>query len=347
MPQDYLLGAYLDNHESLYTEYKEFCFKDNVYNFFTRSQIDKITFEGKLPRKFDNAVIKNLYKYITVYLPKYASSFHNTSDTIKDNMDFMIGINDNSEITGVPYSGCANNLTQYLQNMIQSTIKDNISDMCCLRFETRIEKCSIDPQLLDDMYISDQIEKQNKILTYHRILNKKYNKKRKQWVKDIMRYKGKLITALHDPSFMEEFVDYLKENHVYFFFKDTIENIDEFVFQTDLVRDYKEDKTNLMYWVIQYKDVKANELIDNKPIPPFVQKLPNIEFCACTQLSMLRSRLVKNNNKLGYYVININITKDNLCTRMIHFKDPRNETWRSVARYLKNNNTPHCLDVLY
>ena len=62
-----ILGDYFDTKENLYKEYKEFCFKDNIYNYFTKHQVDTIIYEGKLPKKFDCIVVHNLQKYIDIY----------------------------------------------------------------------------------------------------------------------------------------------------------------------------------------------------------------------------------------------------------------------------------------
>ena len=86
----------------------------------------------------------------------------------------------------------------------------------------------------------------------------------------------------------EEFKEHLHTNYTY---------------DPDQVKYFKDDPEHFMYWVIQYKDMKANEWMAKKPIPPSLQKLPNIEFCASTQLSMLRYRLIHGNQKLKYFTI--------------------------------------------
>ena len=99
-----------------------------------------------------------------------------------------------------------------------------------------------------------------------------------------------------------------------------------------------------MYWVIQYKDMKANEWMAKKPIPPSLQKLPNIEFCASTQLSMLRYRLIRQNKKLKYFTIYITISKNNHCSKKLYFKDHRHHLWRTMCRMI-DNNEPHSFDI--
>ena len=185
--------------------------------------------------------------------------------------------------------------------------------------------------------------KQKQILSYFKILNRKYNKKRKQWIRDVMKYKGKLQIAVNDESFLEEFKQYLKRIGKYDIFKNEIKL--GFEVNPDDVKGFKENSNHFMHWLIKYKDKKANDLIQMKPQAPIIQKLPNIEFCACTKLSMLRHRLISNNPKLNYYMINIKIKKTMECNDKILFKDPRHRNWRRVQRCLLNVGAPFCNDI--
>ena len=344
MNNNNILGTYLDSKETLYTEYKEFCFKLNIYDYFSKSQVGKIIYLGNLPKKFDNIVFHNIKKYIDIYVAKYASSFHNTKNNIlKNNMEFIIGVNDDAEITGVPYSGCTTELKTYLESYIQNHLFENLNKKCCLDVTLHIHECSIQMDFLDDSYMCQEIKKQETIQNHYKIVNRKYKKKRKQWIKDIMKYKGKLQTALNDQSFLNELRLYLYSIDKLEEFKDDIRS--DFVFDIDQIKDYKVNKKHFMYWLIVFKDMKANTLMGVKPKPPSIQKLPNLEFCACTQLSMLRHRLLSNNQKLKYYTILINIKKKNYnCRNEINFKDPRHSNWRTVHRCL-DNNQPYCSDI--
>ena len=159
-----------------------------------------------------------------------------------------------------------------------------------------------------------------------------------------MRYKGKLTTAILDEAFIHELGEYLRELRLYEQFKECLNT--DYEFDSDSVKVYKDDPNHFMYWVISYKDKKAKELMLIKPKAPSIQKLPNIEFCASTQLSMLRSRLLANNARLKYYTICISISKDNRCTTKVPFKDYRfyTYTWRTMHRMI-HKNEPHCYDI--
>lgn len=338
-----VLGTYMNCKESMHIEFKEFCLKHHIFNFLTSSQIHRMVHKGILPRNFDDIVINNLDRYIDIYLSKYACAFHNSHTNSNHPLDFIIGVDDNSEITGVPYSGCVNyledHLKQYINNHLQHTMKEYI---CCLKFDITIKECLVYPELLDDSYLAEQIERHNQIMNHYNICNKKYTKKRKQWIKNIMRYKGKLSTAVRDEAFMEELGVYLRELGLYERFEGCLNT--KYEFDSESVKFYKDDPNHFMYWVISYKDKKAKEFMLIKPKAPSIQKLPNIEFCASTQLSMLRSRLLANNNRLKYYTICISISKDTHCTKKVRFKDYRCYMWRTMHRTI-HKNEPHCYDI--
>lgn len=340
--KDNILGSYLDYKESMYIEFKEFCLKEYIHNYLNTKQIKEMVHCGRLPKKFDYLVISNLERYIDVYLSKYASSFHNSITKDPQPMQFIIGVNDASEITGIPFSGCLHSLQDHLTQYMMQHVDVYMKDKCCLKFEIEIKDCEIELDYLDDTYLTEQIELHKRIMKYYHICHKKYTKKRKQWFNEIMRYKGKLQAAVCDPKFIEEFSQYLKKINMYEKFQDHLHIY--YTYDTNSVKYYKDDPNHFMYWVIKYKDIKATEWMAKKPKPPPLQKLPNIEFCASTQLSMLRYRLIENNCKLKYFTICIKIYKNQSCDRKLYFKDPRHHLWRTMCRMI-DNNEPHSFDI--
>ena len=96
------LGYHNNQNETIDTEYKEFCIKNNIFNFYSSDEIEKIIYTGIIDNHttFNELIISNLQLYFDLYIPKYASSFCNTD--VK-NGSLHIGINDFGEITGIPF----------------------------------------------------------------------------------------------------------------------------------------------------------------------------------------------------------------------------------------------------
>lgn len=339
-----VLGSYMNHGENLYTEYKEFCMKDNIYKFLDENQVSNLVRNGMIPRKFDQMILYNLCKYIDIYIPKYATSFHNTKNTAQSKpMQFMIGINDNSEITGVPYTSDLKEDIPFLHRYISRCMKRNIANQCCLSFNLRIKRCNVDTSILDDNDLEFSLWKQDTQFKWYMTKQKKYNKKRKQWVKQVLKYKGKLQSVLDDPMCREELKAYLKQHnllHIYSIYLDT-----EYVIDVDQIKYDKKDPSSFVYWLIQYKDEKVDELMANKPKPPTFPKFHNVEYEASTKMSCLRKRLVQQNGKLSYYVVVIELKKNNECTNCIKYCDPRRKNWREVKRLLHSEEHPYSFDV--
>lgn len=346
------LGTFLKDGESLHTEYKEFCLKENIYKFFTEKQVSCMLRDSKLPRKFDNVVLYNICKYIDIYIAKYAASYHNSIKAQKD-MTFMIGINDFSEITGIPYTKNLKDDICLIKRYITNALNINLNDMCCIGFNVTIDQCEIDEDLLDDEDFNKQLMIYDRAMNWYKIKYRKYNKKRKQWIKSIMKYKGKLQMVYEDMDFQEEFKDYLQsqdkfeEFNGYFESTTTITNANnnKYIIDVEKIKDYKKDSNSFVYWLIQFKDMKVQELMRNKPKAPTFPKSQNIELASVTQLTNLRKRWVASNNKLKYFVLSINLHKKNTCDNTVKYCDPRRRNWRLIKRCMQTENGPYSKDV--
>ena len=67
------LGEQLSHNESLEHEYKEFCLKLNVFNYYDYEELEKIIVNGKLPSDFNTIIDDNILHYFAFYVPRYAS----------------------------------------------------------------------------------------------------------------------------------------------------------------------------------------------------------------------------------------------------------------------------------
>ena len=328
------LGTFLGHKESISVEFKEFCLKESVYNLLCKRQLNSLIYDSAFPKCFNDIILYNTYKYLEVYLTKYISSFHNCSTT-HSHMTFVVGVNDDSEITGIPFKGDFKQHLSALTAYSQHLFNKNLSNTCCLSLNLDIEECRLDLNLLNDDHISTQLYMQQQQNNHFRVVNRKYKKKRKQWIKSIMKYKGKLQTVFDDLRFQEEFKDFLRERSLLSTFEKDINS--SYKVDLDMIKEYKQNQYSFMYWLIYFKDLKVYELLKVKPKPPIIPKQVNAEFCAVTQLSNLRHRWISNNKSLKYYVLKVVITKDITCTRTIHFIDPRRRHWRAVERYVEDN----------
>ena len=65
------IGEHVDSHESLENEYKEFCIKTNIFDYYTTEELNFIINTGILPSTFNNLILDNLQTYFDIYIPPY------------------------------------------------------------------------------------------------------------------------------------------------------------------------------------------------------------------------------------------------------------------------------------
>jgi hypothetical protein len=344
----YVLGSMLRAKESMRTEYKEFCLKDNVRHLCGSDQIRSMIHDATFPKRFNDVVTYTAHKYLDVYLPKYASAFHNSNsggnaNALADTMTFLIGVDDDTEVTGIPFKGDFAQHEQAFQRHARSLLQTELRDECCLRVDVRVERCDVHEELLDDTTLDRQLKTQQRQQTHYRIVRRKYNKKRRQWNRAIMKYKGKLQTVFDDPTFQREFEAFLKERNLDSRFEKELA-APRYVVDLDKVKDYKRNEGTFVWWLIYFKDLKVTEWMKRKPKTPVFSKQSNAELCAVTQLTPLRQRWIRTNPTLNYFVMRVTIGRRARCARTISFIDPRRRHWRTVKRYLEDNE-PHSTDI--
>lgn len=334
------LGDIVDHHEFIDIEFKEFCFKSNLFEMFSKQELKMFITSGRLLRDFNELIINNIKKYIDVYVPRYMSAFHNSSYSNK--YRFYIGINDFSEITGVPFNGNLRDYDAFFTSYINKVVKRNVDDQCCMETSFKSYKNIIDKDILSNDYLENILrEYEHNLVMY----NKKYSEylvKKKAWITRMYFFKGKLQDVINNQTTKMEFVQFLEKKNLLRSFPEVFWKY-HYIPSED-VKYVKNSPNELIYWLIKYKDEKVKYLMHLKPQEPMMPKILNIEYCILTQLSSLRSRLVEQN--MNYYTILISFKCNKTCSKLISYKDPRTKEYRTLTRIVdKIENTPRCIDV--
>lgn len=333
-----LLGQFVDENEKTNHEYKEFCFKFNIYDFYTSFQIKNILHKGILPYTFDDIILYNIQKYIEIYIPRYACSFHNTQ--IATSHTLVIGINDDKEITGIPFFGNMNQFSAQFIKRIQNELNNNLNSSCCLSFRLHIQRCNVNWDIIDsDNYIQllDNMEsaKKNYASKY-----KQYVIDKKKWIEEMYFYKGKVNNIVHQTHIRTLFINWMKRENVYDQFPNFHLNYSTIDFG-NISKD-KRNTTSIIYWIIKFKDAFATDVVKKKPIEPKMPKILNMEYCLITKLSNLRKFLLDKNPTLQYYVMYIDMYNEK-CKNTIKFNDIRTKNWRKMKRHMLQTG-PQCID---
>lgn len=329
------LGEQMKEGESLDNEYKEFCIKNNIYNYYTQEELDHIIKTGKVTKEFNNMILDNLKLYCDIYVPKYASAF--TNSKIHNGM-LQIGVNDNGEITGIPYIGELN------ESKIMKLVENAKDKYLLNKVVTKVTviKLKYHNKLIYDNStdIVNKIEKHNSV--YNMILEKYYFE-RKEWTDEVLKYSVRLSDIVKNEYTRKKFYIWLKKKKcaiyksIILIKPKEIENIKN---KRLLIL----NKSCIIHWIAMYKDESMAKLQSQKPENPNITKFYNSSVCLMTQLTNLRVKFFENNTNINFY--KINICFDNINDNIYYRKINKQKIYKSY-REEKINLGPYSVTLTH
>lgn len=335
-----LLGSCI-GPEKIDLEYKEFCFKYLPHDYFSEEDIMNIT-HGYWNTKLNDIILQNIKIYIKLYVSKCISAFCNSNI----NGSLLIGCNDWGEITGIPYLIKSNDDFKVLKNTITRSIHDELSTnlSSCVPIDVKIQKLDVNHIFLEDDLMPLMKSYRKKIKEYV-TQNEIYTLKKKEWMKDVLKYSAKLHILLNTPDIRDELIKHLVEN-------DANERIITLLKMNKYIpppsgsemksaREF-EDPSTLAYWLAVFKDTKLDYIMKCKPKRPR-KNIPQNPYMMLHRLSLFRYRFSKNSDA-SFISIKITVKKD--ATRHpIKYKDTQLKRWVSNVRLFKKNGP--CHEIVY
>jgi len=328
------LGIRVDHKESLENEFKEFCIKVNLQDYFSDEEMSHIVKSGEITSKFNSMVLDNLQSYFNSYVPKYSSAFSNSNI---DNGKLHIGINDYGEVTGIPFLG------NLCKNDIIGMIKQTESKYCTspLDINIKIKKLKINTSLINDP-VDEYIQMAKKKNDLYRMVNEAYYSQREKWIHEVLKYSVKLSAIIKNSETRSQFYKWvsnqstISEQMLEKCHKESFAQIES----TNQKRNFVTDPTSVIYWIAQFKDVRMRHLQSIKPECPMGFKQYNYNLYLITHLTDLRKRLISVNKQLNYYVIKIQYTNQKK-TDIMYQKPYRHHKYYSYR--LMQNTGPYCI----
>ena len=221
--------------------------------------------------------------------------------------------------------------------MIADSLSNNVSPSIDIEsiVDVKVIQLEIDENLLDD-----NIEE---LYRTYLINLRKYNdeiheyiEKKAIWLANYSKYSQRLEVLINTTKIRREIIEYIKLFSLGDIVSDIIKILesDDYIpvpsgIEVSISRE-KADKTDIIYWLVEYKDYITAELVKVRPIKP-------IKACKCTlytllsRLSLLRLRFIKNSIK--YYLIEISIKSSTIIDKKeIMFKLNGSDSWISRKR---------------
>lgn len=332
-----VLGEQHNYHnESLNIEFKEFCLhidQDVLSDIFDVKKVCKNGFIED-QKTFNKIIIKTIRYYLYKYIPRYASAFINSK---VNNAELVIGVDDFSEITGIPFFGEAKDLETCISGIdINHYLKNHIKYESShdLYVQLDIKKLILDSDylvdnsadILDDFYTNMEIKRQQLI---------DYKKKRIEWAERLNTYTCKLPVLIE--SKRKEFNEYLKEHapHMlgYQIYNHEMRNIAHL----------KIDPGHYIYWLMEFKDAHVAKIKLEKPIKPILPKVIHGPEYLISNLTQMRCKFIRNNPTLNYFLITITFPKDTHDYPPVYYFNTDNEQWMKKIRKHHKNTGPYCV----
>jgi hypothetical protein len=323
--------------ETLYVEFKEFCLKVSLDTYISQKDAEHILQHSQWEDKLMEPINRSLELYMHKIFPKYVSSFANT------NIDgeFVIGVSDNGEITGIPYKG---NLSHsYINNMVQSSLKTMIKSSEDIKIDIDILQLEVNEDIVvpDNEYLGLYNEyKRTYILNNDMICL--YNKKRMEWLSELGLYSNKLNTMINSRIMRDEILEYIIRTHDNNKKMDTIQMLlkgDDYIpipeFNT--LQERKVNKDDVLYWLVEFRDRKKKEIVMRRPTKPKLHRSYS-PLQIVSKLSWMRSIFHKSED-VHYYMIKIKIYGTSI-KKPLYYKNTHNR-WIKQYRKVHKNGSPY------
>ena len=315
-----MLGTFYPSSENKKLEFKEFYLKVNPEFVLSESELRDVVFNGKWNKKLNNLIDINLKTYMKYYIPKYISCFLNSNLSGK----IIFGINDDSEISGIPYMGDINinEIKSYIKSKIPKYVR-GISNFDNISIE--INKLEVDVNILEDSVSNLLFLMEGRLNEYNRITSE-YKAKKKEWLSKINKFSTRFYNILNVPETRNNLLQFCKERNANTNIIELLASSNEIEVELNEIF-YKrfKDVNDVMHWAGEFKDYNIDLLQKIKPAKGELPKLisPSMILSKITDFNY---KFFNNNENINFYTITINI--DNIdVDEPIEFRLPGSKEW--------------------
>ena len=341
----YLCAYY--GRETVYDEFKVFCISANTWQHFFENEDIYAIFHDQAylidKFRFDQMINIELEHYFERYFSKYIASF--VSSGIKGTIH--IGLSDAGIIEGIPYFGDISSIgfETFIKKCFMNTLRIKMSseDINC---DIIMQQISININALEQNELLTDINNSAlKRLESHLVIKndckrkwEEYREKYKEWYDELSIYNVKLKKLINIPEVQKHIAKYIRskrENYdcdlstVIRFYES--KPIVEYDITMQMVLDVANDYQSPIYWLINYKDHKIDEIQKQKPIAP-VQHQSDFNYVNYAQHVMnIRPYLLT--QKCNFYTITIIVNQIDNC--VMEYMNVKRE-WQIKKRVLQN-----------
>jgi len=298
---------------------------------------------------YNNIVNGTIIRYLNTFLPKYIASFSNPKSNLKYG-EFYLGVNDDGIVHGIPYDGEL--LIDFIKNQLEIIFNEKIRSVNNNKNEYK-EKTSIELIKLHKKDYYDYIDYYNEYIKNQEKEKTKLNKYlnyKKNWEKLFLKYICKLHEIINDPQIRIEIINFIKDNC-----KNKLLMLELLVelrsnkqykpVSYNYIEKYRNDDTNIFYWVTRFKDYRVGFLKSIKPINPKLYYNDTTPSYILSNIPNMIPYWLHKNKSLNIYLIKIIIPGNISENNFLQYKDNVTGEWLSSYR-TSYKGQPRCLPLL-
>lgn len=346
-----LINEYNDfiDTETLNKEFKEFSFNQaGIRNGELDIKLAEHYCSTNL-FEFNEDVINNLYKYFSIYVPRYTCAFLNA------NIDgeLYIGVDDYGFVKGIPYMGKLP-IKKLKKNILKTTRKKLENNfMAEINLEQIIEvnfikiNCSEKPETTMNPKFEKYLRHKNTFIT-------RYNgfvEKTQAWRVRFDYFNQKLVDLTNYDETRQLLIAYVRKHDP----TNQIISLLESDFKLEY-RDHeeilvlKDDPGNVYHWVTRWKDEVLTKVRREKPKFTYQMSNRSAPINLITSVGSMVPWWMHNNDNMNLYVIHIKIKSSQLflpdeindIERYFKYYDLYLNKWCRCIRVLSKTGEPMC-----
>jgi hypothetical protein len=341
--------------ETLANEFKTKYIINIPDDYLTEEQVITIIRNGKWHESLmNNLILLNLDHYIQYFVPKYVASYCNAGQ--KGHL--YIGIEDDAEITGIPYMGTINSEMIYTQIMKILPIYLQCDPQTLMHVtqdvNVIIHELECNPDMICDVNVDQQLKEYMEANERNKRMKTHFIKTRDKWTQNMNYHRSKIGVYANCPIRRNNVADYIemmdKKN----------ETPGKHTEQVNLLRSYKElninfdnipkqkeDAEHTVRWILEYRDYRSDIEYFNKPEKPSILARKTTPLRILRRLAPMRVKFMRNNPELKYYMIEIVINSQRRCTETMRYRhSTMSDDWRYRTRTLGLDDCQPCCDKL-
>lgn len=311
--------------------------------YLSTEELAQLLDHGIWTPAMNQAIYQKIVRDSREYFPKYISAFLNTKELgFQGRLHY--GVNDLGTLVGIPILGELNHskirrlFTKSLSKIhcFDSKTHQQISHLSLQQWVSLQIKpiTTVDPSYLQECeahcrQASFLYKKGYRREMYQRL---SYQKRYQRYQKQLGRFTGKLKDMIQTRYHRDGIIEFIQQTTQTSMYRSIIELLqsDTYIIvpRGDIFIQSKTDPSNVIYWLVKYKDFHSLRVQKEKP-PRILYKNPYCLSNIINNLSYMSSRFYKNNPSLTWWNITITVTipKEKSCLSQydFYYLDSRNQ----------------------